>query len=78
MSTSFNQCVASMHLSQNLNLLGPLVDLFQETPKHLLLQSPALINVLDQLCQFTICLLLVLFKPLWDRDWFLGKDGLDF
>jgi hypothetical protein len=63
---------------KSLDLLGPLVDLFQETPKYLLFQSSTLVNVFNQSRQFTICLLLVFLESLWDRDWFLSKDGLDF
>lgn len=60
------------------SLLGSLVDLCEETPKHLFLHSALLlIDSLNQRIDPLITLLLVRFKSLRNGDWRSGEDLLD-
>ena len=68
-----NLCMCSI-----LILLGPLVDLLQETRENLLLQSPTLINTLDQIRQFLISLALILLESTRNVNWLLSEYFLDF
>jgi hypothetical protein len=77
-TTRYTQCQNFGSAPAQHPLLGPLVDLRQKTPEHLLLHPASLlVDRLDQRVDTLIRVLLVCLESLWDRNGSSGEDLLD-